>query len=717
MFKRHFWFYFIFCCTVAALVVVNTNLVRTRVRASAAYNHVINVAGGQRAIAQELARMSYEAYLGNPEANKMSQLLAQWDKKQIALQTGARAAGLDIPMDDGLIADYATIAPIYRKLQTNYRRIVASTSIDKKLLDATIVQEREYYRQMDRLVNNVEERAELYMASVEEDSAMMAWVSGIIIMLEVIIFVWPQHRMVSKTYEELKARKKEIELYRKQTEELNNTQGLMISGTNAGVWEWDALTNQLTWTDKVYQLLGYAPKEVTPSYTYFFEQTVHHEDREYALDELGMHLKTKKPFNIEARLRQKDGSYKWYSIAGSAVWDADGKPQRMAGSVIDIDESVNYRRQLEYNEFLLEETGNLAKVGGWEYDIRKDLYTWSKTMYEINGMEPGTKITLKERIKRYRPEDRRMLADLMNRAIHNGESYDLELMSEEKDGDVWARIIGIPVRDDQTGQVVMLRGVYQDITQHKLRELELESIKEKLSESNATKDKLFSILSHDLRSPINQMKSLIDMREDGLISQDEFAMYLAEIKQNVHYLSGAMDNMLYWAQSQMAGFNLKTGKVKMADSIEMAVQLYDNAFAQKNIMLINNADENHYALADKDHLFIIVRNLLNNALKFTPEGGLIRLQTKMTGNAATIAIQDTGEGMSAEAITLILNQSVLHTTRGTQGEKGTGLGLNLCLELAHKNGGEISIESQPGKGSTFTLKLPAAYSREGITAS
>src|SRR5690606_37482946 len=127
-------------------------------------------------------------------------------------------------------------------------------------------------------------------------------------------------------------------------------------------------------------------------------------------------------------------------------------------------------------------------------------------------------------------------------------------------------------------------------------------------------------------------------------------MYLAEIKQNVHYLSGAMDNMLYWAQSQMEGFKLKTGKVKLADSIEMAVQLYDNAFAQKNIMLINNADENHYVLADKDHLFIIVRNLLNNALKFTPEGGVIRLQTKMTGDVATIAIQDNGEGMSAEAI-------------------------------------------------------------------
>jgi|GEM_PF-1805467 PAS domain S-box len=703
---RYIWTYILLAAIIACCVLAGSYLLRSRLQNGNSYSHVINMAGKQRMRSQRLVKLSTDAFYGKLDKKTFKTELEQWNNTHFALQNAQGQYGVDMPMQDEVITRFANISPLHKELSSQFRHILVSTRVDKTMLADVNYKATQYAQRMDAIISAIEEDAAVYHARVNGSTESTSWLLAGIVLFSILAIIFPQHYRAVRAYEELKARKQEIEKYRMQAEQVKDTQSLMIGGTDAGGWDWDVFTDEVTWTPKMYNLLGYEPSEVKFNYTRF-TGIIHPEDRDQVESALQRHLTRHTPFKEEARLRMKDGSYSWFSISGMAMWDADGKAQRMAGSVINVDASVKYLRELEYNEYLLEESGKLAKVGGWEYDITKDLYTWSKTMYEINGMMPGSRITLKERIKRYRPADRRHLADLMNRAITHGEEYDLELMSHQPDGtEVWSRIIGTPVYDEQTGQVVRLRGVYQDITQQKARERELEQTKERLSESNDTKDKLFSIIAHDLRSPINNMKSLIDMKEEDIITQEEFSLYLAQIKQNVHYVSGAMDNMLYWAQSQMEGFRRKPRRVSLGEIADMAINLYDSSLSQKRITVINSADTEHYALVDADHLFIILRNLVNNAMKFTPDGGHIYIDTCITDTEAQVIVKDDGPGMSADVLQTLRSHNTLYTTPGTQGEKGTGLGLNLCYELTEKNNGTLKIHSQLGKGSIFTVTLP-----------
>jgi signal transduction histidine kinase len=330
-------------------------------------------------------------------------------------------------------------------------------------------------------------------------------------------------------------------------------------------------------------------------------------------------------------------------------------------------------------------------------------------MYEINEVEYGNEeILQKNTLERYPSQYHELINHTLLRATKYGEAFDIELQLITAKGKLrWIRSMGVPVKDE-TGRIVKLRGVYQDINERKLKELELEHTQEQLESTNRTKDKLFSIVAHDLRTPLAGLSALIEMQQTEIISQQEFMELTSLVRVNLNFLSSTMDNLLQWAQGQLGGLSHNPGRMSVKDTVDEAVNLYNNAVNLKNITVNRTNVTDKFAFADHDQVFLILRNLVNNAIKFTPDKGNIDISAEAKEGYVVVTVKDNGVGMSHGALQTIKDNKYLFSTQGTMGEKGSGLGLNLCFEMAARNGGTLDVQSEQGKGSTFTLTLPLA---------
>jgi len=240
-----------------------------------------------------------------------------------------------------------------------------------------------------------------------------------------------------------------------------------------------------------------------------------------------------------------------------------------------------------------------------------------------------------------------------------------------------------------------------------LQKEEIEKQAAKLKELNDFKDVTFSVLSHDLRSPVNALTGTMMMLDEKLITPEEFAMHKNELNNKLQSVSLLLENMLYWAQSRMKGeHSLDIEKLGMKRKTLKTMAVLKDAALQKNISLTHNVPEDLVAYGDANQIDIVLRNILSNAIKFTPEGGTVTINGYKSGSTTQLSITDSGVGMSDEQLSKLFNDLTLNSTRGTGGEKGTGLGLQLCYEFIKKNGGDIVVTSTPGKGSTFTITLP-----------
>ena len=239
---------------------------------------------------------------------------------------------------------------------------------------------------------------------------------------------------------------------------------------------------------------------------------------------------------------------------------------------------------------------------------------------------------------------------------------------------------------------------------------EIEKVANQLFEVNQTKDKLFSIVGHDLKSPINSLKGLMQYVVDEKLSQEEFLLVSAQLRNEVEQVHFTLINLLHWAKSQMKGIVTDTEKVSINKILKENISLYKPVSEAKDIAIIDQLSPQTECLADREQCNLIVRNLLNNALKFTNRGGQVQISSnKINDSFWEIAIQDDGIGMDNNTLSRLFTPVLKEKHRyGTAGEKGTGLGLQLTKDFIHKNGGEIHVESEPGKGSKFTFTLPIA---------
>lgn len=381
-----------------------------------------------------------------------------------------------------------------------------------------------------------------------------------------------------------------------------------------------------------------------------------------------------------------------------------GKAEAYQG-LMELDSSKMYVQQsLElYTEFGLK--SGLEKCNRLLYELSKHETDLGSSLAYLELAEAYSDTISKEqnktnilmlKTKLAHEEEKRQLAEISTNTISKQKSYI-----------VWSLAFLLLAI---TGMIV----IYQSNEKRKnLNKILAEKTKvlyenEKiLNETNKTKDKLFSIVGHDLRGPIVSLKELLKLSLKDKDGESQFQRFGPKLQQDLDHIQFTLDNLLNWGQTQMKGASTNPVKIMVKSEIEEIKNLFQDNLQKKELTLFIAISEDLCALADINHFRIIFRNLISNAIKFSNRLDTIKVSGDRSNEMVTISVIDNGIGISQENIDKIWSHKEHFSTFGTKKEKGTGLGLSLCKEMTEKNNGSILLESTKGKGSIFHVHLPS----------
>jgi signal transduction histidine kinase len=233
---------------------------------------------------------------------------------------------------------------------------------------------------------------------------------------------------------------------------------------------------------------------------------------------------------------------------------------------------------------------------------------------------------------------------------------------------------------------------------------EVEHLAVKLLLNNQEKDMLFGIIAHDLRAPLHSLNELMNLLKGRALSEAQINIILQELRQDLDYSVELINNLVFWAHSQLDGLVVTPVELHLRQLAENLLDQFRKKAAAKNIELKNEIDPALEGYADKNMIELAVRNLLSNAVKFCRTGDTISLKAETSADAVVVCVADTGIGIEKDTLNKILQKKSISST-GTAQEKGTGLGLLLCQEFVEKNNGRFWVESQPGQGSKFYFTI------------
>ena len=355
-----------------------------------------------------------------------------------------------------------------------------------------------------------------------------------------------------------------------------------IEGSNEGIWDWNAITDEVFYSNRWKEIIGYKPEELEATLSEW-QNRVHPDDLEMVMQQLQYHLeRPSSVYSTDHRILCKDGSWKWILDRGKVMeWSADGKPVRMVGT-------------------------------------------------------------------------------------------------------------------------------HSDITERKRTDELLKESEKKLQELNATKDKFFSIIAHDLRSPFNSIIGFCNLLLEQIKNKDieNIELYAQIILQSSNKAMELLMNLMEWSRLQIGRMELNPVNFDMTTLLSETSDLFNKIAEQKSITIKNSLPHHLSVFADKAMISTIVRNLISNAVKFTMSGGEVYITALENQNEIIISVRDTGIGISPESIGKLFRIDQVYSTTGTNKEYGTGLGLILCKEFVEMHKGKIWVESKVAEGSTFYFTLP-----------
>ncbi len=248
----------------------------------------------------------------------------------------------------------------------------------------------------------------------------------------------------------------------------------------------------------------------------------------------------------------------------------------------------------------------------------------------------------------------------------------------------------------------------QTSKQRKKQNRMLEKQKEQLSLANQTKDKMFLIIGHDLRSPVGSLIPLLDLllSEEEIKKNEKLVHIFNSFLNSVQQVSDLLENLLFWARNQDGELSFVKERINLNLIIEKTLLLYKGIADLKQIHVDFAAEKEYFVYADRNMVMLIIRNLISNAIKFTPKEGRVDIRISEEKDFVQVIFSDSGVGFDKKTAEAIFNTHNFYSTKGTVNEAGSGIGLILCREFIERNGGDIWAESRKGKGSNFYITLP-----------
>jgi len=409
---------------------------------------------------------------------------------------------------------------------------------------------------------------------------------------------------------------------------------------------------------------------------------------------------------------------RWGTAPGQGVSTAS--EERKVGGIPQGDAA----EALYFRELLQNATGPIAIKS-----LDGRLLLVNEKFAAIHGTSPG-EIAGKPISALYPPDRVAFFLEKDRQMLMQGETTHNEVQAAAVDGRrIDLLTTRFPIRDD-TGQIVGIGTFNTDITELKRTEAELtryrdyleqlvEERTEELRLLNEHKDRFFSIIAHDLRGPFNALLGYSEMiyRKADEMDRQTVTAFAKQMYDSATMAYELLENLLQWSRLQMDRVDFNPTAVPLSDTIARTVRLMAQAAGEKEITLESDVDHQAIVHIDPATLETVLRNVVTNAIKFTERGGRIDIRAIPNGDHMHLTVTDTGVGIDPDRIDGVMSLDQQHSTRGTEGEIGTGLGLRLCQEMLVRQGGSISLDSTPGAGTTVTIELPVPAYGAGRVAS
>ena len=452
---------------------------------------------------------------------------------------------------------------------------------------------------------------------------------------------------------------------------------------------------------KVVDVLGYKLEEVIDT---DFVKFVHNDMREELFTRYKQRFAGEEvENNYESKLVHKNGNSINVLLGGGLI-DYDGKPADLM-IIHDItklkkSEAVLKESEEKYRGFFKTSTDCVyisSKDGKWI-----DMSDSAPEFFGFESKDELKKVNIRELY--INQSDRKV--DI-NEIEQQGFTKDVLFNLKKKDGSIIKALISSVAIKDNDGNIVAFQGSIRDITAQKEAEKTLKENQKFLQDLNASKDKFFSIISHDLRSPFNSILGFSELlwKNSKDFSRGEIEKIAYDMYKTGSETIDLLNNLLEWSSSQTGKLKIYPENFLLKSVVGDTIDLLNEFAIKKNITVLNEVPGQIKVFADKNMISSVIRNLLSNAIKFT-QNGSVRITTKEKNGFMEFSITDTGVGIKPEDLKKLFRLDTEFSTRGTANEKGSGLGLILCKEFIEKNHGEIYVESEKSKGTNFMFKLP-----------
>jgi PAS domain S-box-containing protein len=407
----------------------------------------------------------------------------------------------------------------------------------------------------------------------------------------------------------------------------------------------------------------------------------------------------------------RNGEKNWYNAVISKTMVED--EMKYLGVVRNITERKN-------QELLLKSVLNTSPGGIMVFQVIRgengsiidyEISQLNKTVEKLTEVEADQLIG--QRFTNILPDD---LADLIlerfNTVMETGEPADFEYHFETEPGkSIWYLSKVVKFKDG-------LVSTFLEMTKQKDAEAELLKANEELQELNRKKDKLFSVIAHDLRNATSGPMGIFELILEDFdeMTKEDLRKYLIQLEKGSRSAHELLEDLLLWSSNQFQDVIAEPESFNLNEIVDVVFRNVRVHSDNKKIDLINKVSNNVSLHADLNMVKTVLRNLINNGIKFSHPGGQIIVDAVIREEYIEISVRDQGVGIEKDAIEKILDKKSNFTTRGTNGEKGSGLGLDLCIDFVEKHGGDIRVESSPGKGSIFRFTIPDQLAQKGVRA-
>ncbi len=369
--------------------------------------------------------------------------------------------------------------------------------------------------------------------------------------------------------------------------------------------------------------------------------------------------------------------------------------------------------ELRLNRMRLEEAQEIANLGSWHIQFKDKVLlsrTWSKEMKKIMDLSP-TDTPPSDWIDRFvHHEDKAIIKEATKEALEKQSPFHLRIriVNTASNKVKHVRLQGVASYDPIT-KICNITGTILDITEIIDANEQIELYSKELEETNKNKDRLLSIVAHDLKGPFNLLLGYTNMMASQfeLFTEKELKEAIVTVNKSAKSAFILLENLLDWARIQSGKINYSPDNYSLLDLLRATIDLHMIYAQNKGISLVSEISTDISVYCDANMIGTVVRNLLSNAIKFTDIGGEIKITAQQKGTQTDIRVIDNGVGISKENLGKLFKIEDQYSTKGTSEETGTGLGLLLCKELVEKNNGTIEVKSKEGKGTEFIITIPS----------